>query len=108
MSNFVCSGAKWSCTFGGCGTIATEKSNIKIDNKCILTTKNKPSSIGSGVCSAQSGAPCSPKPTSWQKVSKVECGVSNIPLSTPPKALLSNSFIPCAMGGIIRIQKPCP
>lgn len=93
---FACSGAEWSCTFGGHGTIKKSDSKVTMEDRHILTTKDKPQ-LGCGMCSAVNGKPCTPQVFPlWRKTSKVTyCN---------NKVLLDGSSILCFYGGTITIK----
>ncbi len=98
---FACSGAKWTCTFGGFGTIESKSGNKVIltdryPTLQALTTKDKPR-LGCGMCSAVNGKPCTPQVFPlWRKTSKVTCCGNKI--------LLNGSSIPCSFGGTIILK----
>ena len=96
MSNYVYSGASWTCSNGVSGIIRNNNS-AKVNKGGILTVADMPLLDKPIVCPVGQGAPCFP-PMSWIRPSRnVTCNY--IPV------LLSNSFILCPFGGVIRISK---
>ena len=99
MSNFIYSGAEWTCPAGGKGKIRSN-SFVKIKQNSILTNMNLPFSDGTGVCSINNGIPCSPAcvPGTW-------IGTSLNVICNGRPVLTNSSTIACSRGGIISIQQ---